>query len=55
MSVKLDFSKNPFKLLEYFSMANWRKLEILTIMEKKQIINPKILDSETSVDTISST
>ena len=29
MNIKLDMGRDSFKQLEYFSMANWNKLEII--------------------------
>ena len=38
MSIKLDESNSSFKQLEYFSMAEWEKLEILRINTQENII-----------------
>ena len=35
MNIKLDYDESSFKQLEYFSMANWKKLETLIIHTKE--------------------
>ena len=39
MNIKLDNNDNSLKQLEYFSMANWKKLETLRIYAQEKIID----------------
>ena len=39
MNIKLDKGESFFKQLEYFSMANWKKLEILKIYTNEEDID----------------
>ena len=41
MSVKLDQSDSSFKQLEYFSMANWKKLETLIVQTHEETFDIK--------------
>ena len=40
MNIKVDYSKSSFKQLEYFSMANWKKLETLRICIYEKNFDP---------------
>ena len=44
--MKLDYNENSFKQLEYFSMANWKKLEILSIDIQGETLDIKNIEDK---------
>ena len=44
MNIKVDKSKSSIKQLEYFSMANWKKIETMIIQTQEETLDIKNIE-----------
>ena len=46
MNIKVDSSESSFKQLDYFSIANWKKLETLSIYIRGESLNIENIENK---------